>query len=228
MSERGLAFVGDIHGMTSPLRAALSALGGSRHLVFLGDYVNRGPESQDVLQILLEAVQTWPGLITLLRGNHEEELLNFIASGDLPRFVRFGGLATIASYAKGDTDSVAEFKRTFPPAHLDLLISLADYYERDDVIASHSGINPGAPSSRERTDVVTGSHQELFSLDVVRLLGKSLVCGHYVQRSREAFAAQGFYAIDTGCGSLPGAPLTALLWPEKTTVMFGDDNASSC
>lgn len=221
MSDADFAFIGDVHGVAPPLGAVLDALGGSRHLVFLGDYVNRGPDSKAVLEMLVGADATWPSMVTLLRGNHDEELLNFLASGDLARFVAFGGLPTIASYSGGVTNSIAHFRETFPESHRDLLVNLEDYFERQDVFASHCGPNPERPSSRDRRDVVMGSHQELFRLDMKHLAGKSVVCGHYVQRAMVPFAARGLYAIDTGSGSMSGGPLTVLLWPEREFVQFG-------
>lgn len=226
MSDADLAFVGDIHGMAPPLGAALEALGGARHLVFLGDYVNRGPDSKTVLELLVEATATWPSMVTLLRGNHDEELLNFLSTGNLARFVPFGGLPTIASYStKGTASAVSRFRESFPLAHRDLLANLDDYFERPDVFASHCGPNPERPSSRERGDVVLGSHPGLFHVDIKQLAGKTVVCGHYVQRAMVAFAERGLYAIDTGCGSIKGGPLTVMLWPETRFVQFGDSNA---
>lgn len=226
MSHADLAFVGDIHGMAPQLASALDALGGARHLVFLGDYVNRGPDSKRVLEMLVEAKATWPTTLTLLRGNHDEELLNFLSAGNLARFVAFGGLQTIASYSTGGTvNSVSRFRESFPLSHRQFLADLDDYFERQDVFASHCGPNPERPSSRERDDIVMGSHEGLFRVDVDQLVGKSVVCGHYVQRTMTAFAERGLYAIDTGCGSVSGGPLTVMLWPEKRLIQFGDSHA---
>lgn len=226
MSSADLAFIGDIHGEARPLGSVLDALGGVKHLVFLGDYVNRGPDSKLVIEMLLQATVTWPSMVTILRGNHEEELLRFLSTGNLARFIAFGGLRTIASYTAGRaSNSVLRFMESFPPTHHELLVNLADYFERQDVFASHCGVNPKHPSSRERGDVVMGSHQELFQVDVTELAGKSVVCGHYVQRGMTAFSERGLYAIDTGCGSMDGAPLSVFLWPEKRMLQFGGSNA---
>src|SRR6056297_1341027 len=69
--------VGDIHGCAQTVRALLGAhLGVSRgdHLYFLGDLVSKGPDSQDVLQFLVELEQAGVG-VTVVRGNHEEAIL---------------------------------------------------------------------------------------------------------------------------------------------------------
>lgn len=226
MKTARLAFLGDVHGMVGPLESALDSLGGTRHLVLLGDYVNRGPDSKAVLQLLLQARAQWPEMITLLRGNHDQQLLDFIDDHNIARFARFGGLQTIASYAQDDVSGTIEaFLAAFPSAHLELLKGLADYFECRDVFASHCGPNPDRPASRQRNDVATGSNPRLFDVDVLDLIGKTVVCGHYVQRSMVAFSRQGMFAIDTGCGSIPGGPLTALMWPEGTHVEYGGANA---
>ena len=226
MSLESLAFIGDVHGTVGPLKAALRHLGGSRHLVFLGDYVNRGPDSKAVLQTLLDAMMAWPSRVTLLRGNHDQELLDYLAHPNIARFARLGGLSTIASYAGDDpSNAIVGFPTSIPDAHLRLLDGLEDFFERDDVFASHCGIAPAVPMSRARSHVATGSHPDLFEVDVLKLLGKSVVCGHYVQRSLVPFRNRGLFAIDTGCGSVSGGPLTALLWPERVTIQFGGTSA---
>jgi len=226
--EEPIAFIGDIHGMARPLELVLGKLGGTRHLVFLGDYVNRGPDSKAVLQLLVEAKEEWPRAVTLLRGNHDQSLLDFVADQDVARFARLGGLSTVASYTREVRDGgvIGAFFSSFPTAHRELLHGLSDYFERGDVFASHCGFNPERPLSRTRNDVATGSHPDLFHVDARVLLGKSVVCGHYVQRSMTTYQDRGLFAIDTGCGSMAGGPLTALLWPEKTTIKFGGMNAS--
>lgn len=221
MTPEGLVFAGDIHGSDAELCQLLNLFGGQRHIIFLGDYVNRGPRSKAVINCLIRAKESWPQHITLLRGNHDQALLDFTMGIDPMRFVRLGGLTTAHSYVgqRGD-DTMDEFKRMVPGSHIEFLEDLEDYYEQDDVFASHCGLDPENPAVRTRNSVSLTSHPDLFSFSPLEHIGKTVICGHYIQRDGRPHISDGFMAIDTGCGAIPGAPLTALLWPERTTIQF--------
>lgn len=226
MTGPSLAFVGDLHGCHENLPEILHKYGGKRHLIFLGDYVNRGPDSREVIESLVVAKLRWPSSITFLRGNHDQAVLDFISGGDLAKFVRYGGLSTVASYVEedfADADIFETFNQAFPRSHIQFLIELEDYFERDDVFASHCGPDPSRPHARDRRTVALSSHPQLFNAENAGIFGKPVVCGHYVQRGGKAHITQWLAAIDTGCGSLPGGPLTLLLWPERDTVSYGGD-----
>ena len=218
-----LAFVGDLHGRIDALEAVLAEYGGSRRLVFLGDYVNRGPDSRAVLTRLISAKRLLGDVIVLLRGNHDESVLEFLNGGALATFVRLGGLATVASYTNEIGNDIREaLSAAIPRQHVELLEHLRDFFEEEDVFASHCGINPQRPASRDRQDVALTSHPELFEADL-SCFGKTIVCGHYVQRDLRPYVTDKLVAIDTGCGSIASAPLTVLLWPERSTVALGGE-----
>ena len=92
MSERLIA-IGDIHGCHTALRGLLAAIAPQPHdtLVLLGDYVDRGPDSRQVIELLVE-LQQRTNVVALL-GNHEEMMLNVLA-GQLDHAVwfKYGGL----------------------------------------------------------------------------------------------------------------------------------------
>lgn len=92
------AFVGDIHGNLPALNGIRRALAdrGVAHAVFLGDYIDKGPYSADVLRQLISLADE--GRATLLAGNHERVLLQALDSGNLAPFLKIGGAATILSY----------------------------------------------------------------------------------------------------------------------------------
>ncbi|WP_433762017.1 metallophosphoesterase family protein [Nocardia sp. CA-135398] len=214
--------MGDLHGMDAELRAILRAYLGKRHLVFLGDYVNRGPHSHEVIELLVDATKRWPDLITTLRGNHDQSVLNYINGGEFVDFISMGGLATIASYTSVVGDDIrTAFRESMPTSHVEFLQQLPDYFERDDVFASHCGPNPARPESRSRRDVALGSHFSFFRDDSTWVFDKPIVCGHYVQRDRRAYLSERLSVIDTGCGTIQGAPLSVLLWPERRVRQFG-------
>ena len=90
-----LAIVADVHGEAHALQRAVEYYVGSRHIVLVGDYVNRGPNSAEVLDTLADVCAR--GKATPLMGNHDHAFLEFILTGQLAPFARQGGLATISS-----------------------------------------------------------------------------------------------------------------------------------
>lgn len=182
-----IAFVGDVHGNLSALRGLCDVLAasGGPHAVFLGDYINKGAQSAEVMQELLSYSRG--GGATLLRGNHEAALLVALDTGDLRAFLKMGGAMTIRSYvgAKVGPDVLSDFRARLPSEHLDAIRRMPETYESDDFIARHSLPAPSTPRFR------IGAHVPV---------GKLPRIGRH--------SAQ----LDTGCGAESGR-LTALLWP---------------
>ncbi|WP_100464602.1 metallophosphoesterase [Mycobacteroides abscessus] len=216
-TERSLAIVADVHGEACALSAALAHYQGQRHVVLVGDYVNRGPDPAAVLEILAEAMDQ--GGVTALMGNHDYAFLEYIKSGELGPFARMGGLATLHSYVGAVDNPHKALLDTMPARHIEILNDLQSCYEDDDLLVSHCGVPPHDPSSRRLADLVLGSHPELFS-DKASALPKSVVSGHYVQRSRVPFVSDRYTCIDAGCGTSPGAPLVVLELPEREFRYF--------
>lgn len=187
-----IAFVGDVHGNLSALRGLCDVLAtrGTPHAIFLGDYVNKGRQSAEVMQELLSYRRA--GCATLLRGNHEAALLDALDTGDLATFLRMGGAMTIRSYvgARVGPDVLVDFRAKFPSEHLDAIRSMPQTYESDDLIAQH------IPSAASMPKFLISSHLPIGELPRI---------GRY--------SAQ----LDTGCGAESGR-LTALLWPSLDYV----------
>jgi serine/threonine protein phosphatase 1 len=208
-----LAFIGDIHAESVRLSALLGLIG-SRRLVFLGDYVDRGPNSREVIEVLLEIRNHGLNPI-FLSGNHEIGLLAFL-SGKLSflEYAWMGGLPTIRSYiGKANDDVRNELVGAMPGPHFEFLSNCKPFFETDQFVASHAGINPARRESRELAEIVLGRHPSLFDNDVH--LSKLVICGHYLQATRTPFVGNGVICLNTGCGTIEG-PLTALLYPEMT------------
>jgi serine/threonine protein phosphatase 1 len=187
-----IAFVGDVHGNLSALRGLCDLLGarGVPHSVFLGDYVNKGAQSAEVMRELL--AHSRAGRATLLKGNHEAALLEALDTGDLRTFLKMGGAMTIRSYVgtKVGPDVLADFRTSFPREHLDAIRRMPEIYESDDVIAQH--MPPAASTTKFR-------------------ISAHVPVGELPRIWRDS--AQ----LDTGCGAESGR-LTALLWPSRDYV----------
>ena len=156
--ERG---VGDIHGrhdlldmMFEKIAADHSARGDGRamRIVFLGDYVDRGDNSREVLERLIMVQQRMPEEEVFLSGNHEAALLGFL---DAPEqgsdWLDFGGMQTLGSYGiapprdKSDKAQLTVARDAFLTAisdHLPFLRGLRSMYRSGDVVFVHAGVNP--------------------------------------------------------------------------------------
>jgi serine/threonine protein phosphatase 1 len=181
-----LAFVGDVHGNLHALSGIWQALRrhGVQHVVFLGDYINKGPHSAAVLAKLRVLLAT--GRVTLLAGNHELTLLDAIEREDLSAFLKMGGASTIRSYVgeRVGPDVFAEFLSHLTPDHLAMIRDMPRTFETDDLIAQH----------------IPSSSSQKFQISAHVPVGEvPLIQNHAAQ-------------LDTGCGAGSGR-LTALLWP---------------
>ncbi|SHO42539.1 metallophosphoesterase family protein [Desulfopila aestuarii] len=136
--------VGDIHGCFNKLETLLKRLPFHREtdtLVFLGDYINRGPDSKKVLDLLIEVKETCSNAI-FLKGNHEQALLEYHATGNadtLSMLREMGIAATIDSF--GSTVRQLQGLSTFSSAQREFLLSLAFAYIADKTVFTHADIN---------------------------------------------------------------------------------------
>jgi Calcineurin-like phosphoesterase len=192
-----LAFVGDVHGNLHAMRGLWDALTlrDATHVIFLGDYINRGTQSADVLRELIAFSQE--GRATLLAGNHETALLDALDRADLRIFLKMGGAMTIRSYVGGRVgpDVLGDFRAKLPRPHVEALRRMPLTYETEDFVAQHL---PARPSARK---FLISAHVPVGDLPRIR------------QRSAQ---------LDTGCGT-PSGRLTALLWPSLDYIQVNPD-----
>jgi serine/threonine protein phosphatase 1 len=157
--------VGDIHGradLLEELHAMILAdsepYGGHKKVIYLGDYIDRGQYSKQVIGLLLD--QALEGFESIfLRGNHEQALLDFLEYPDhAANWLNFGGLATLLSYgvqlnripAASDLVAISvELRRNLPGAHLDFLNRLPLRHREGSYGFVHAGIRPGIPLAKQ-------------------------------------------------------------------------------
>ena len=105
--------IGDIHGCRGALADLLLqcheyAAGRPSRFVFIGDYIDRGPDSRGVIETVRELEHEAPRRVVCLLGNHEELLLSSLGSGDPLLWLENGGGATLASYGASDFDGIRQ------------------------------------------------------------------------------------------------------------------------
>ena len=194
--------IGDIHGCLQPLERLLVKIAPrpEDELVFMGDYIDRGPQSREVVDRLLGLTHR----CVFLMGNHERMLLDFLDGEDEELYLANGGQATLESYG-GDPDAI-------PPAHLAFFRRLRPMYETPDYLFVHAGIRPMVPVAEQSGHDLIWIRQEFF-----RFLGKypkPVIFGH--TPLRQVLMEEDRIGIDTGC--VFGGKLTCLKLPQRELI----------
>jgi len=153
--------IGDVHGCLDRLRALHRLIAadivarpiGSITLVHIGDYVDRGPDSAGVLDLL--AAQPPPagvGAVVNLLGNHEAMLLDAVTlrtPSAARHWLANGGEATLRSFGLGDTDDPAIWAARLPADRLGFLRALPLTHRAGGYVFVHAGLRPGAPIAEQ-------------------------------------------------------------------------------
>ncbi len=209
--------IGDVHGCDRHLERlheriledASSAGDFDRRVaIYLGDYVDRGPDSKRVVDILLE--QPLEGFeCHYLIGNHEAFLLDFLQDAEMgPGWLFNGGVATLESYGVSiDTsggglaltfDVLADIQENFmeklPDAHRKFYETLALSKTEGDYFFVHAGIRPGVPLDEQAEDDMIWIRDEFLESSVDH--GKVIVHGHTITQAPEL--RDNRIGIDTG------------------------------
>lgn len=207
---RSVFAFGDVHGCADLLDVLLGAISARTAgdsppplFIFLGDYVDRGPASRQVIDMLL-AVRTQYPDARFLCGNHEEAMLRFLVDfDDGLAWTSFGGRETLRSYGveppRQDTDIDAwrqaqeAFKAAIPEEHLRFLWGLEDRVEVGDYLFVHAGVRPDRPLEAQITQDLRWIREPFLSHP--RRLAKVIVHGH-TPRS-EPFSDERRVGVDT-------------------------------
>jgi serine/threonine protein phosphatase 1 len=145
--EGNIFAIGDIHGEFKRLEHLMARLPYDEKkdcLIFLGDYINRGPHSFDVISYLIDLKKQVRNIITLI-GNHEYELLNYARTGDgisLNLLRHMGVENTLLSYQDSTIRQLRDLS-FLPRDHKQFLSNLLPYYQIENYLFVHAGLVPG-------------------------------------------------------------------------------------
>lgn len=204
--------IGDIHGCHSSLVQLLELVGHRADtFVFLGDYVDRGPHSKEVVATILTLAHTFPRVVTLM-GNHDFLFLRYLAGEDSSLFLQVGGLQTLESYNLSVAMSPEERLRHVPPSHLAFFRNLPLWWEDRHAFYVHAGLQPHRHLSQQTAQWCLWARESF--LMTAHDFGKPVIFGHTV--FPEPYLAADKIGIDTG--AVYGGRLTALLLPEKEVI----------
>jgi serine/threonine protein phosphatase 1 len=186
---RRLLAIGDIHGCRAQLEQLLEqvAPGSDDRVVFLGDYIDRGPDSAGTIDLLLAFGRRFPESV-FLRGNHEQMLADYLAGRERLIFLSNGGLKTLQSYRE-------DGRWPLPPEHQEFFAALRPCYESEHYIFVHAGLRPGVPLATQSEDDLLWIRHEFIDSDFD--WGKTVVYGH--TPLKEPLLSARRIGLDTGC-----------------------------
>ena len=180
--------IGDIHGHSKHLKRLLDylPLAPGDTIVFLGDVIDREPDSAGVLRQIHQLRQTHE--VIFIRGNHEAMLLRARRSRDnFPFWIECGGGATLDSYRAKSFDDI-------PEADWSLFETSQLYHETEETIFVHANLDPNLEmSDQSENDLLW----RFYDGSIRHVSGKFVVCGHSTQASGLPALAEHSICIDT-------------------------------
>jgi serine/threonine protein phosphatase 1 len=184
--------IGDIHGRADLLDAVFERIDSDLAKnpnslsieVFLGDYIDRGPASREVLDRLVARKRTFRTVF--IKGNHETFLTSFATNPPiLEDWQRLGGLETLMSYgiapsinadAAEQLRLAAAFDQALPESHREFLGDLKSSFICGDYFFVHAGVRPGIPLKKQREEDLLWIRQDFLNSEDD--FSKIIVHGH--------------------------------------------------
>lgn len=184
--------IGDIHGCADLLRQLFAVIDADlKHArenrvihVFLGDYIDRGPNARETLDLLVDRSRRHESVF--LRGNHEAVLdATLRNSAELPTWQQFGGFQTLLSYGLKPSfapdqaecnEIVRALDRVMPRAHKHFIRTLRLFFSCGDYFFVHAGARPGIPLRRQTASDLLWIREEFLQTD--HFFGQYIVHGH--------------------------------------------------
>ncbi len=212
-ADNRLYCIGDIHGREDLLAqlhdliyADAEDYSGSKTIVYLGDYIDRGPDSKQVIDLLIDNQQLNTFKKVYLLGNHEQVLLQFLHTADpniANDWFKFGGISTLMSYGvqlRGiptlkDLPRIrTELAKKIPTEHIKFYQNLALSYESGDYFFVHAGVKPKIKLDNQSQEDLLWIRDEFINSNLFH--GRIIVHGHTVKQEPELLSNR--IGIDTG------------------------------
>ena len=213
MSERLFA-IGDIHGNPAELGALLDGLTltAGDVVCFVGDYIDRGPDSKGVIDLLLAARQRTDIGWVFLKGNHEDMCLSFLGrSGNWGEsWLANGGAAAVRSYGVDARAEPGVVEAAMPESHLEFLERLERFHRWDGYLFVHAGIRPGVPWEQQSDEDLFWIREEFLRRP--HGMPETIVFGHTPGRQVLVDLP---YKIGIDTGLVYGGVLTAIELPDR-------------
>ncbi len=206
--------IGDVHGRLDLLRDLLEQIEADsranpcerEYIVFVGDLIDRGPDSRGVIDLLLRSKKYLPHPVFLM-GNHEEMMLRVIDKPDekFRDWLTFGGYECAQSYgvevgrlAAMDVEHAAALvKAAVPSEHREFIAGFADSFRFGDYVFVHAGIRPGVPLDGQSTRDLRWIREDFLDSTVAHPF--VVVHGHTITPSPDEQSNR--IGIDTGAYS---------------------------
>jgi serine/threonine protein phosphatase 1 len=210
MDERLTYAIGDIHGRLDLLMDLLSQIithanGRSCKLVFLGDYIDRGPDSAGVLALVRRFQQHWPESVICLKGNHEAMLLEVVTEPAVTSWwLGNGGDTTLASFGVPHPGDL-------PADVLSWIAGLPTLYEDEHRYFVHAGLHPDLSLSEQDDQTKLWIRDEFLLVDYD--FGKHVVHGHTPSETGGPELRP--YRTNLDTGAVFGGPLTAGVFTDE-------------
>lgn len=213
--------IGDIHGRADLLTRLHEKIQidaelymGKKSIVYLGDYVDRGEQSRQVIEILLS--KPLDGFEAIyIKGNHEQAMLDFIEyPGAAAAWLSFGGREALNSYGIPlayipSIDEVGKIAKKLdeklPDSHREFMINAQLYWQCGSYYFVHAGVRPGVPLNQQESHDLLWIRDEFLGSTLSH--GAIIVHGHSITMSPELLPNR--IGIDTGAFST--GVLTALV-----------------
>lgn len=196
-----LIAIGDIHGCSAAFQTLIDEISPQSDdtIVTLGDYVDRGPDSRGVLELLMDLSDKCQ--LVPLRGNHEIMMLQaFDDYSQAAMWMTVGGTETIDSYGGGPEN--------VPLEHFEFLRRTVPFHETAEFLFVHANYVPDLPLAKQPADVLYWEHLDPTRLPRPHVSGRTAVVGHTPQKNHNILDEGYLICLDTGCYA--GGWLTAL------------------
>lgn len=200
--------ISDVHGEIDSLTELMEKISWRPDidiLIFLGDYIDRGDDSKEVIRYvraLKKLPERFPENLVCLMGNHERMFLDYLQGNNKELFLYNGGDKTLESYSG----------QPVPSNHIHFIKNLKLYHETDDYIFVHAGLRDHVPLGKQDEVDLLWVRDDFIYSDYDH--GKKVIFGHTPQA--KPLIMDNKIGIDTGC--VFGGKLTCLVLPDMEFI----------